>query len=308
MNLFGERSVFMIDHLKKIYSSLIIYEEGVHDLDFSYKWFMTPNNEIIGIHKSQLKQKEESVLTAFMTPYHIEFPVLTREEQKWRRAIDADGPAEMESMEAISPFRFVYFSIKKNQISPGLFKDAIHELFPGEVPILWENGHEGVLIEYTALEKDVIRYEEIIDILMSDLYIKIHFLVGPFRKEMGHAARYHSFMIAAAKSVFAYSNKTVANFSDAVPYLLIDQTGKDQYQGIREMILQDYADDKETLRMIEVFTQCNLNISETAKALHLHRNSLQYRLDRFAENTGIDIRKFHNAMAVYLSLLVKPPV
>lgn len=300
--------VFMIEHLRGIYPSLIHYKEGVHDLDTRYKWFMTEENEIIGIEKSQLTPRDVTVLTAFMAPYDSEFPLLTAEEQEWRKAVDSEGGDGTAGVATNRPYRFVYFSLKKNQISPLLFKDAIHELFPEKVPILWENRHEGILIEYAALPQDNIRYEEIIDVLMSDLYIKINFLVGPFREEAEKAAHYHSFMIEAAKSIFSYSKKPVANFSDAVPYLLIDQTETDQYRHIREMILQEYADDEETLRMIEVFAACNLNISETAKTLHLHRNSLQYRLDRFTEKTGIDIRKFHNAMAVYLVLLVKPPV
>lgn len=298
----------MIENLKKIYPSLILNEEGNQGLDFSHHWFMTDNSEIVGIPKSQMTSRDLSVVTAFLKPYHNEFPVQTSEEQKWRKAVDSADPDGVESVEAASPYRFVYFSIKKNQISPGVFKDAIHDLFPEKVPILWENGHEGILVEYGSLGKEAIRYEEIIDVLMSDLYIKINFLVGPFKETMENAAPYYSFMLTAAKSIFSNSNKAVANFSDTVPYLLIDQMGKEQARGIREMILQSYADDEETLRMIRVFTTCNLNISETAKALHLHRNSLQYRLDRFTENTGIDIRKFHNAMAVYLALLVKPPV
>ena len=298
----------MIENLKKIYPSLILYEEGNQDLDFSHHWFMTENNEIVGIPKSQMTPRDLSVVAAFLKPYHNEFPVQTTEEQKWRKAVDSRDPDGTEYVEAVSPYRFVYFSIKKNQISPGVFKDAIHDLFPEKVPILWENGQEGILVEYGSLRKDAIRYEEIIDVLMSDLYIKINFLVGPFKETMENAAHYYSFMLRAAKSVFSNSNKAVANFSDTVPYLLIDQAGQEQARGIREMILQSYTDDEETLRMIKVFTECNLNISETAKALHLHRNSLQYRLDRFTENTGIDIRKFHNAMAVYLALLIKPSI
>lgn len=294
----------MIDNLKEIYPSLVVYEEGIHELDGSFEWFVTSSGDIIGIHGSQLTAKDIAVLAAFMKPYHTDFPVLTAEEQKWRRAIDAVGTVEAEDTEAANPYRFVYFSIKENQIRPDSFKEAIHELFPGSVPILWENGHEGILIEQVDVGSDPIRYEEIIDILMSDLYLKINFLVGPFREDTANAAQYHSFMVSAARSIFASSNKAVAHFSDAVPHMLIQQGNNDQYRNIRETILQNYADDEETLRMIEVFTKFNLNVSETAKALHLHRNSLQYRLDRFTENTGIDIRKFHNAMAVYLAMLV----
>ncbi|MCY8607352.1 helix-turn-helix domain-containing protein, partial [Bacillus sonorensis] len=47
------------------------------------------------------------------------------------------------------------------------------------------------------------------------------------------------------------------------------------------------------------YMQCNLNASLTAKRLFIHRNSLQYRIDRFIEKTGIDIRQFEEAAAVY---------
>lgn len=295
----------MIEQLKNIYPSLIHYEERKRGLSDDYQWFMTEENGIIGIHGNELEPKGLSVLSAFLKPYSNEFPEMTAEEQKWRRAIDAEGTVSEETPDTGSPYRFVYFTIKENQISPEVFKDALHELFPGNVPILWENGHEGILVEHTEIGSDNIVYEEIIDILMSDLYIKINFLVGPFKEGMEKAASYHAFMKTAASAIFSHSDKAVANLSDAVPYLLIEGANVDGHQRIRDMILQDYANDEETLKMIEVFTKYNLNVSETAKALHLHRNSLQYRLDRFAENTGIDIRKFHQAMAVYLAMLVK---
>ncbi|CEG23848.1 Carbohydrate diacid regulator [Planococcus massiliensis] len=294
----------MTDQLKKIYPSLIQYEERGSGADDGYHWFMTADNDIIGIHESEVDDKNLAVLTAFLKPYHNEFPEMTAEELKWRQAIESGLAAE--DAETANPYRFVYFSIKENQISPEIFKEAVHELFPGSVPILWDNGHEGILIEHTEIGSDSIVYEEIIDILMSDLYIKINFLVGPFKEGMEKAASYHAFMKKAAAAIFASSDKAVANLSDAVPYMLIGQADSAGHQHIREMILQDYAEDEETLKMIDVFTRYNLNVSETAKALHLHRNSLQYRLDRFAENTGIDIRKFHHAMAVYLAMLVEP--
>jgi len=61
---------------------------------------------------------------------------------------------------------------------------------------------------------------------------------------------------------------------------------------------------QEMLQTIQVFLQCNLNASLTAKKLYIHRNSLQYRLDKFIENTGIDIRSFTNAAFVSLAMLL----
>src|SRR5690606_35818701 len=152
-----------------------------------------------GIHREELTTKDASLLAAFLTPYNIEFPVLTEEEQKWRKLIyEADGNFEAD-FELDVPFRFVYFSIKKNQTNPVQFKGAIHDLFAKKVPILWENGHEGIIIESQTNREDSISFEEIIDVLMSDLYVKINFFVGPFQTNLENLDQYYQSIINAAQ-------------------------------------------------------------------------------------------------------------
>jgi carbohydrate diacid regulator len=43
---------------------------------------------------------------------------------------------------------------------------------------------------------------------------------------------------------------------------------------------------------IQKFFENNLNISETARQLYVHRNTLVYRLERLEKAIGLDIRKF----------------
>ena len=295
----------MINQLRKIFSSLLIYKEGITNLDPKYKWFVTDSNEIIGIKEEELTFKDLSLLATFLLPYNTEFPIMTGEEEKWRKVIYSNESSVKVKFNVENPYRLVYFSIKKNQISPILFKDAIQELFAKQVPILWKNGHEGIIIEEQTMHEDSISYEQIIDILMSDLYVKINFFVGPFKDGLEGIEQHFELLLNTAKTVFTYSNKTVVTFIDAVPYLLIDQTEPDIRLEIGKTILQEYLNDEETLKMIETFVQCNLNISETSKVLHMHRNSLQYRLDRFFDKTGVDVRKFHDAMTVYLAILAR---
>lgn len=293
----------MINQLRKVFKSLLIYNEGISNLDPEYKWFSTENQEVIGIHKEEITAKDASLLAAFLSPYNIKFPVLTDEEQKWSRLIHSNDENSKVNLILDTPYRFVYFSIKKNQTNPTSFKDAIHELFTKKVPILWENGHEGIIIEEQTQEEDSISFEQIIDILMSDLYVKINFFVGPFKEGLEGVNQYYQSIIDTAKIAVDYSNKAVVTYIEAVPYLFIDQTKEDLRLEIGRTVLQEYINDEETLKMIETFVQCNLNVSETSKELHMHRNSLQYRLDRFHEKTGIDVRQFHQAMTVYLALL-----
>lgn len=56
---------------------------------------------------------------------------------------------------------------------------------------------------------------------------------------------------------------------------------------------------------VTVFVACDLNVSETARQLYLHRNSLLYRIERIRELTGYDIRHFADAVTVWSALLFK---
>ena len=62
--------------------------------------------------------------------------------------------------------------------------------------------------------------------------------------------------------------------------------------------------DDEMLNTIEEFINCDLNISEAAKSLYIHRNTLIYRLDKIPKDTGYDIRNFRQAATFTIAFLI----
>ncbi|MNO14821.1 Purine catabolism regulatory protein [compost metagenome] len=62
--------------------------------------------------------------------------------------------------------------------------------------------------------------------------------------------------------------------------------------------------DEETLTTLDTFFQLDCNVSETAKRLYIHRNTLIYRIDKFKQETGLDVRTFEDAVLVKLKLLL----
>ena len=62
--------------------------------------------------------------------------------------------------------------------------------------------------------------------------------------------------------------------------------------------------DEETVSIINAFFENNLNISETARQLYVHRNTLVYRLEKLHQATGLDLRVFDEALELKIAMMI----
>ncbi|NIK79959.1 carbohydrate diacid regulator [Paenibacillus castaneae] len=62
--------------------------------------------------------------------------------------------------------------------------------------------------------------------------------------------------------------------------------------------------ESEMLSTLDTFFSLDCNVSETAKKLYIHRNTLLYRLDKLKQETGLDVRQFRDAVLVKIILLL----
>ena len=60
----------------------------------------------------------------------------------------------------------------------------------------------------------------------------------------------------------------------------------------------------EMIRTIETFFENSLNLSETARRLYIHRNTLVYRLEKVQRAIGLDLRSFDDAITFKLMMLL----
>lgn len=84
-----------------------------------------------------------------------------------------------------------------------------------------------------------------------------------------------------------------------LPTDICEEYLKDHFHGLH---MEDI--DEETLHTIHVFLESGLSIAECARHLYLHRNTLIYRLDKIEQLTGLDIRKFDDAMTCKVALMI----
>ncbi|AWB42898.1 transcriptional regulator [Paenibacillus sp. CAA11] len=91
-----------------------------------------------------------------------------------------------------------------------------------------------------------------------------------------------------------YLERLIYSIPDSQRKLFIEQMG----------VGTGIFNDAETLTTLETFFQLDCNVSETAKRLYIHRNTLLYRMDKIKQETGLDVRSFRDAVLVKLTLLL----
>nr|WP_275582696.1 helix-turn-helix domain-containing protein [Shouchella xiaoxiensis] len=70
------------------------------------------------------------------------------------------------------------------------------------------------------------------------------------------------------------------------------------------VILEEYdlLNQTSLLETVMVYVKNNGHVSSTAKALHIHLNSLQYRLKRITDLTGLQLKDPTERIGIYLDL------
>lgn len=301
-----KEAIPMLDKLKVIFPSLK-EAHTIQPLDSeNYNWYITEESKIVGIPQDDLTDKERMLLETFLNPYHTNQQSITKREEQWIDVLFNHGDPDKLFEKSQASFRFVYFTLSDDTVDPSEFREAIHGLFPNYVPIIWENNQQGVIIEEaTMLEDEIISYDEIIDVLMSDFYMKVHLFLSPHFEKTGVIPHYYQWLKYSFDTVLSYENKPVIHYTSSVPYLLLEPLTEENINTIIETILQETIAEEELIKTIQIFLECNSNATLAAKKLYMHRNSLQYRVDKFIEKTGIDVKQFEGALAVYLTLLLK---
>ena len=101
------------------------------------------------------------------------------------------------------------------------------------------------------------------------------------------------------KNVLAYNELGIGRLIHQLPVSLCDMFLQEVFDG---KAVDQF--DEETLSTVNQFFQNNLNISETARQLYVHRNTLVYRLEKIQKLTGLDVRVFDDALTFKIAMMV----
>jgi carbohydrate diacid regulator len=96
----------------------------------------------------------------------------------------------------------------------------------------------------------------------------------------------------------------IHSYKEYVLIKMLEDLPKYKLNEYLEMLMDTGAkeifSDEEMTNTAEEFLENSLNVSETARKLYMHRNTLTYRLDKIERATGLNIRKFSDAVTFRL--------
>lgn len=106
-------------------------------------------------------------------------------------------------------------------------------------------------------------------------------------------------LFLSGQTVFPYDHLGVGRLIYRLPRELCESF-------LREVFGEEIPErlDPETAATAALFFQNNLNIAETARQLHVHRNTLIYRLEQIQHRTGLDLRNFEDAAVFRIAVMV----
>ena len=151
--------------------------------------------------------------------------------------------------------------------------------------------------------------EEIVDTLNMEAMAAVRIAYGTMVEELKDISKsYQEARVALEVGRVFYAEKTIDAYNELGIGRLIHQLSP----SLCEMFLDEAFGgrvvsgfEEEELLTVYTFFENNLNISETARQLFLHRNTLVYRLEKIQKKTGLDVRKFDDALVFKIAIMVE---
>lgn len=209
--------------------------------------------------------------------------------------------------------RIVYL-IETKVESESMAKELLRSLFSQQNGDYVTSVDEKNIVLIKSLYKEEMEEEigqtarTIVDMLNSEAMLSVKVSYGTVVNELKEVSKsYKEAKMALDVGKIFYAEKNIIGYEKLGIGRLIYQLPVSLCRMFMNEIFGDNLPDKldeETLITIQKFFENSLNVSETARQLYIHRNTLVYRIEKLQKETGLDIRNFDDALTFKIALMV----
>ncbi len=231
-----------------------------------------------------------------------------------KNILDSDISAKAKRVHVDRMSKRVVFVIEPKKEEDSIVKETLKSLYmTGIRDFVVDIDDEHVVfikeLSSTDTEKDIHQIAKTIaDTLSAETMIYVRVAYGTVASDLRLVYKsYNEARIALDVGRSFYSEKTVLAYNKLGIGRLIHQLPVTLCKEFLDEVLEGQGlseFDEETMTAAYYFFENNLNISETARQLYVHRNTLMYRLEKIQKKTGLDVRVFEDAMTFKVAILV----
>ena len=273
----------MYERLLKLYKNKII--ESPQEFNPSeYYYFYNEKNEVFGIKKDLAENEYELIKGMYIEKT---FYYNNKMEEKIHQYIFDNGSYPFKNKK----YQFMFYKTKAEHV---LINDLLKDIF-----------NQVEIVKYH--DYDLVFYQNKSEMNIEELFRTISF---DFGKVIYVHQGFNLSIDAKGEDLLKYINALFntdvtleKEYSDACT-LLYDAEVKD-YEDVASFMKKNFEDvltNESSLEVINAFFINDLNISKTASALYMHRNTLNGKLDTISRQMGLNIQNFKHASAILLLL------
>ena len=208
----------------------------------------------------------------------------------------------------------VVYLIETKIESESIVKEMLRSLFSQQTGDFVTSVDERNIVLIKSLRKEDTEEEiqqtakTIVDMLNAEAMLTVKVAYGTVVGELKDVSKsYKEAKMALDVGKIFYIEKNVIGYEKLGIGRLIYQLPVSLCRMFMNEIFGDNLPDKldeETQITIHKFFENSLNVSETARQLYIHRNTLVYRIEKLEKETGLDIRNFDDALTFKIALMV----
>ncbi|HBJ00535.1 PucR family transcriptional regulator [Lysinibacillus sp. UBA5990] len=264
----------------------------------SHIFYHHETKEWFSISKHEVSQRDYEWLTVFYTEVTSS---LVQASDLWYEFIYSNG--DIPSKLTFNKARVIQITFINENPPLEALKEALYNFFQEDTVFLQVAKNQFLLIEP---EKHSIREKEdfiaLIRTIEADFYVRIHLYLGEFYAiNQDFSVKFQREAQWFKECLHLRFAEPYYSFQTIFPILLTEQLPTSILKFIEEQIIIPLRSDKELLETVKTFCECGFNISMTSKKLHMHRNTLTYRLSKFQEITNIHIKNLDGVILVYFA-------
>lgn len=157
--------------------------------------------------------------------------------------------------------------------------------------------------EFIALINEE-RYKKLKDIYLDILGKYEGSLFGGIGTLKNLYDTHKSYQEAKIALEYSTSNSKILTYIDDLKLELIleslEPELKNQYV---EKILTDLDDDD--VKVLQIYYSNDMSLKKTSEDLYIHKNTLQYKLEKISQKSGLNPRSFNDSVILYLAIKIK---